>query len=87
MHTFTMNPQERSLRLPFCQFVALEEPRRSPFVSSLPNEVVIRRRIRGREPVLNLASQLVTYEILSVSAMKDGEKNNERFILFISFNT
>jgi hypothetical protein len=65
-----MNPQEGSPRVPFCQYAALEEPRCRSFMSCFPNEVLIRRRVRGREPVLNLPSQLFTYKITSISATK-----------------
>ena len=81
-HTFAMNPQKRPPRFPFCQCIALEEPGCSSVVSSFPNEGVIRRRVRGREPVLNvarLASQLVTYKILSVSPTK-GEGRETNFL-------
>src|SRR5713101_9139632 len=50
------------------------------------NEVLIRRRIRGRQPVLNVLLQLVTYRIPSVSATEGGKRDNKRFILFISFD-
>jgi hypothetical protein len=38
------------------------------------NEVLIRRWVKGRQPVLNLLLQLVTYRIPSVSATKGGER-------------
>ena len=60
-----MNPQKGSSRFPFCQCVALQEPCSSSTVSCFPNEVVIHRRVRRREPALNVASQLVTYKTLS----------------------
>jgi hypothetical protein len=43
-------------------------------MSCFQNEVVVRRRVRGREPVLNVRLQLVAYKIPSVSAMKGGGK-------------
>src|SRR6266849_8717785 len=62
-------------------------------MSCLRNDFLIRRRIRGRQPVLNVHSQLVTfsfqlvtYRIPSVSATKGGKKDNKRFISFISFD-
>jgi hypothetical protein len=54
-------------------------------MSGFQNEVVIHRRVRGGEPVLNVPLQLVTCKILSGLATKDG-KIDKRFILFISFN-
>lgn len=54
--TFPMDPQERPIRFPFCKYAALEEPPvcRGSFMSCFPNEVLIRRRIRNGEPVLNI---------------------------------
>src|SRR6267154_427578 len=40
-----------------------------------PNEVLIHRRVRGREPVLNLPSQLFTYKITSISATNRSERS------------
>jgi hypothetical protein len=65
--------------------MALEEPRRGSSMSCFQYEVVVHRRIRGGEPVLNVSLQLVTCKILSYLATKD-EKKDKRFILFISFN-
>src|SRR6266566_2031561 len=46
-------------------------------MSCFPNEVLIRRRVRGREPVLNLPSQLFTYKITSISETKrSGRSTN-----------
>ena len=84
-HTFTMNPQEGPSRFPFRECIALEEPCCSSTASSLPNKVVIRRRVRGGEPGLNVPLQLVTYKIPSVSLTKGGEKIYKRLVLFISF--
>jgi hypothetical protein len=81
-HTFTMNPQERPPPFPFCQCIALEEPCCGSTEPSFPNEVVIRRRVRGREPVLNVASQLVTYKISSVSATKGKEQQTFDLVHF-----
>ena len=43
-------------------------------MSSFQNEVVVRRWVRWRQPVLNVPLQLVTYKLPSASAMKGGEK-------------
>ena len=43
-------------------------------MSCFQNEVVIRRRVRGGEPALNVPLQLVTYKILSVLITKGGRK-------------
>ena len=52
-------------------------------MSCFPNEVLIRRRVRGREPVLNLPSQLFTYKITSNSATKRrGRSTNVLSCLF-----
>src|SRR6266705_2541902 len=44
-------------------------------MSCFPNEVLIRRRVRGREPVLNLPSQLFTYNITLISVTKRSERS------------
>jgi hypothetical protein len=81
-HTFSMDPQERPLRFPFCKCFALQEPCCRSTMSCLPKKVVIRRRVRGRKPVFDVPSQLVTYKILSVSATKGREKTtNASFCL------
>ena len=77
-----MNPQKRPPIFPFCNCIALKEPGCGSTVSCLPNEVVIRRRVRGREPVSNVLSQLVTYKIPSVLATKGGKKTNVSSCLF-----
>src|SRR5260370_28359446 len=69
-HTLSMNPQQRSLGFPFCQRIALQKPCCSSFMSCFSNEVLIRRRVRGREPVVNILLQLVTYKISSVMMIK-----------------
>ena len=69
-----MNPQKGTSRVPFRQYSALEEPRCSPFMSCFPNEVLIHRRIWGREPVLNLPSKLFTYKITSISETNRSER-------------
>ena len=47
------------------------------------NKVLIRRRVRGREPVLNLPSQLFTYKITSISETKrSGRTTNVSSCLF-----
>ncbi len=52
-------------------------------MSCFRNEVVVRRRIRGREPILDVHFQLVAYKVPSVSEMKGGEKGtNASFCLF-----
>jgi hypothetical protein len=52
-------------------------------MSCFPNDVLIRRRVRGREPVLNLPSQLFTYEITSISVRKrSGRITNVSSCLF-----
>jgi hypothetical protein len=43
-------------------------------MSCFQNEDVVRRRVRGREPILDVRSQLATYKIPSVSAMEGVEK-------------
>src|SRR5258707_6774829 len=74
-HTLSMNPQKRSLGLPFCQRIALEKPCCSSFMSCSSNKVLIRRRVRGREPVVNVRLQLVACKIPSVMTIKkQGER-------------
>src|SRR5229473_7880345 len=86
-HTLSMNPQQRSLGFPFCQRVALQKPCCSSFMSCLSNKVLIRRRVRGREPVVNVLLQLVAYKIPSVMTIKKNKgKDNKRWVLFILFN-
>src|SRR5258708_185761 len=86
-HTLSMNPQQRSLGFPFCQCITLEKPRCSSFMSCFSNEVLIRRRVRGREPVVNVLLQLVAYKIPSVMTIKKNKgKDNKRWVLFILFN-
>src|SRR6266852_2470303 len=52
-------------------------------MSCFPNEVLIRRRVRRREPVLNLPSQLFAYKITSVSATeRSGKMTNVSSCLF-----
>jgi hypothetical protein len=47
-----MNPQETTPRIPFFQRFAFEEPCSGLTMSCFQNEVVVRRWIRGREPIL-----------------------------------
>ncbi len=54
-------------------------------MSCFRNEVLIRRRIRGRQPVFDVLLRLITYKIPLVSAT-EGAGNNKRFISFISFD-
>src|SRR6266849_5798268 len=52
-------------------------------MSFIQNKVVVYRRVRGREPILNVRFQLVTYKITSVSQMEGGEKQtNASFCVF-----
>ena len=69
-----MDPQETAPRIPFLQRFALEEPCPRLSMSCFRNEVVIRRRVRGREPILNVRLQLVTYKLPSVSTLNGEEK-------------
>jgi hypothetical protein len=55
-HTFAMDPQERRRPLPLFEYTALEKPRRGSFVVSLACDVMVRRAIRGREPILQFLS-------------------------------
>ena len=52
-------------------------------MSSIRNEVLIRRRIRRGEPVLHLLFQLVAYKILSVTAANCG--GNQRTLRLVYF--
>src|SRR5258708_9650946 len=74
-HTLSMNPQQRSLGFPFSQRVALQKPCCSSFMSCLSNKVLIRRRVRRRQPVVNVLLQLVAYKIPSVMTIN---KQRER---------
>jgi hypothetical protein len=48
-----------------------------------PNEVLVHRRVRGREPVLDLPSQLFTYKITSIPETKlSGRTTNVSPCLF-----
>jgi hypothetical protein len=82
-HTFSTDPQERSLRFPFRQYITLKEPCCSSTMFCLPKSVVIRRRVRGRKPALDVPSQLVTYKIPSVSETKGRETRTFHFVCFI----
>jgi hypothetical protein len=73
-HTFAVNPQERTSRVPVFQRFGLEKPCSGFTISCFRDEVVVRRRVRGREPILNVRFQLATYKIPSVSAIKGEEK-------------
>jgi hypothetical protein len=79
-----MDPQERPLRFPFCECIALKEPCCSSTMLCFPKNVVIRRRVRWREPVLEVPSQLVTYKIPSVLVMKDSGTRTSHLVCFIN---
>src|SRR5713226_4996687 len=85
-HTLSMNPQQRSLGFLFCQRIALEKPSCSSFMSRFSNELLIRRRVRRREPVVDVLLQLGIYKTPSVMTMKKKGGSNERWVLFILFN-
>jgi len=53
-HTFTMDPQERPPRIPFFQFLALEEPSCGSTMSCTRKKNVVRRWVRGRQPIFNV---------------------------------
>ncbi len=84
MRTFTVNPQEGPARFPICQRLAFEEPLCSSTMSCLRNEVVVRRWVRGGEPLLNVLLQLVTYKTPSVTATKcEGKQQTFRLVYFV----
>jgi hypothetical protein len=82
-HTFTVNPQEGPSCFPFCQCIDPKKPCCSSFMTCFLDEVLIYRWVRGRKPVLNLPSPLVTYKISSISTTKcEGNTTNVSFRLF-----
>ena len=52
--TFSMNPQERADRHPVFERLALKEPRGRSLLVGLARNVVIRGRVRRREPDVNV---------------------------------
>jgi hypothetical protein len=78
-----MNPQEGPPCFPFCQCIDLKKPCCGSFMTCFLDEVLICRWVRGRKPVLNIPSPLVTYKISSISTAKcEGNTTNVSFRLF-----
>jgi hypothetical protein len=59
--TFPMYPQKGTLRFPFIERTAVDEPRCGSFVVMVACNIVIYGRIRGREPFSEAISCLIFY--------------------------
>jgi hypothetical protein len=71
-HTFTMDPQEETCRLPFLKCAALSEPRRSSIEVISACDVMVCRGIRRGEPASDVLLKLIPCE-----AHSDRKSTNE----------
>jgi hypothetical protein len=55
-HTFSVEPQKRTIRFPFGEDTSLEEPPCSLLAMGTTRNVVVNRRIRRREPFAKVLS-------------------------------
>ena len=61
-----MEPHERTRRFPIHEGTALHEPRSRVSVMRFEGDIMVYRRIRGRQPTEEVLSELVAYEVISV---------------------
>ena len=84
--TLSMDPQERTLCVPFLKSVALDEPFCGSTVMSSKGNIVVLGWIWRGEPTSHVLLQLVTCETRSLSAtFITGMSQVSRLNLFISF--
>ena len=67
-----VNPQQRSVRFPFSECAALNEPSCGSIMSGFACVTMIKRRIWRREPCLEFLLELIPCECLLASVVDDG---------------
>ena len=77
-----MDPQERSLCLPFLENAVLRKPCSRPVMVVSPRYVVVCRRVWRGESTSNIPLELVTCKAPSVLRVTVGQSEHSRSILF-----
>jgi hypothetical protein len=77
-----MDPQERSICLPFLENAVLRKPCSRPVVVISPRYVVVCRRVWRGEPTSDILLELVTCKAPSILRDTVGQSEHSRSVLF-----